>query len=237
MGYLKMKNKEKNQVECPCCHWQGEFFMARRFRKNEVCPKCGSRKRHRLHYLYIKYKDVIDIFRPIKVLHFAPERCLKALFKSYPNVDYLSADLVSPEAMVKEDLTKLSFKDNTFDIIFASHVLEHIEDDRKAMSEVYRVLKTGGIAILQVPIQDRDKTYEDFSIKDPQERFKAFGQTDHVRIYGRDYKDRLREVGFKVRISRFADSLDDEVIKQYVLSKESIYLCKKEWGSGRGEVS
>jgi len=96
------------------------------------------------------------------------------------------------------------------------------------MSEVYRVLKTGGIAILQVPIQDRDKTYEDFSIKDPQERFKAFGQTDHVRIYGKDYKDRLREIGFNLKIDRFADSLPDEVIKRNVLSKESIYLCKKE---------
>ena len=234
-----MENKEKNQVECPCCGWQGIMFMARRFKKNEVCPKCGSRKRHRLYYLFLKYQIInpMIIGNKIKVLHFAPERCLKTLFKSYSNIDYLSADLVSPEAMVKENLTKLSFKDETFDIVFASHVLEHIEDDRKAMSEVYRVLKNGGLAILQVPIQDREKTFEDFSIKDPQERFKVFGQTDHVRIYGRDYKDRLRKAGFKVKINRFVDNLDDAVIKQYVLSKESIYLCKKEWGSGGREVS
>jgi len=221
----------KNKVECPCCHWRGPVFHNRRKKRNEVCPQCGSRKRHRLYYLFLKYKILNPMMvknRVIKVLHFAPERCLKRLFNCYLLVDYLSADLLSPEAMVKEDMTKLSFNDNTFDIVFASHVLEHIEEDQKAMREVYRVLKPGGIAILQVPIQDRDKTYEDSSIKDPKERFKAFGQTDHVRIYGRDYKDRLRKAGFKVRISRFADELDDAVIKQYVLSKESIYLCKKE---------
>jgi SAM-dependent methyltransferase len=233
-----MENKEKNQVECPCCGWQGFSFIARRFKKNEVCPKCGSRKRHRLYYLYLKeILNKTDITGPVlKVLHFAPERCLSRLFRAYLNVEYLTADLYVSEnkapgmvdPMVKEDMTKLSFENETFDIVFSSHVLEHIEDDRKAMSEVYRVLKPGGFAVLQVPIQDRDKTFEDSSIKLPEDRLRVFGQSDHVRIYGRDYADRLRKTGFKVKVDRFADSIPEELIVKYGLSRESIYFCKKQ---------
>jgi len=129
--------------------------------------------------------------------------------------------------MVKEDITNISFKDNSFDIIFCSHVLEHIEEDRKAMKELYRVLKPKGFAILQVPIKNIENTFEDFSVKDPKEREKVFGQNDHVRIYGKDYKDRLIESGFNVKVDRFVDHLGEGIIKKFALPTESIYFCTK----------
>jgi ubiquinone/menaquinone biosynthesis C-methylase UbiE len=144
--------------------------------------------------------------------------------------------------MVKEDITKISFPDNSFDIIFCSHVLEHIPDDRLAMRELYRILKPEGFAILQVPIKDVfngrviDKTYEDFSITTPEGREKAFGQNDHVRVYGRDFKDRIASVGFVVREEKFINSLPAELVERYALlpsiknameTEGWIYHCSK----------
>jgi len=231
-----------NNVQCPFCSWHGKEFMPFGVirRENAMCPKCGSLERHRLFYLYLK--KVIPIDRKIKVLHFAPEKILTSLFKSYNNIEYLSADINPSVAMVKEDITNISFQDNSFDIIFCSHVLEHIEDDHKAMKELHRVLKPDGFAILQVPIyyefngRKIDKTYEDFSVSSPEEREKVFGQKDHFRVYGRDYSDRLTKTGFKVKIEKYLHSLSSEDIKRYGLISNSkfgntiigcIYYCTK----------
>jgi len=143
------------------------------------------------------------------------------------NVTYLSADINPKNAMVKEDITQTSFNDDAFDIIFCSHVLEHIEDDRKAMKELFRILKPGGFAILQVPIKDTKETFEDFSVTDPKERENLFGQHDHVRLYGRDYKDRLQKAGFHATVDKFVEKLDPAIIKKYALPQESIYFCTK----------
>jgi len=193
-------------VRCPICQWTGKEFLpfgkkrttCRTLRKNAKCPQCGSLERHRLYYLYLK--KVIDKEKLLKVLHFAPEKALTAFFKSYENIKYLSADINPKAAMVKEDMTNLSFKNNSFDIILCSHVLDDIKDDRKAMRELYRVLKPDGFAILQVTISDKDKTYE-FSM--------TFGRSDDFRIYGKDYKNRLESCGFKVKVDRFVDFLSD----------------------------
>jgi predicted SAM-dependent methyltransferase len=166
---------------------------------------------------------VITPERKVKVLHFAPEKIITKLFTSFKNVDYLSADIDPSKAMVKEDITKVSFPDNSFDIIFCSHVLEHIPDDRLAMRELYRILKPQGFAILQVPIKDVfnnriiDKTYEDFSIVTPEGREKAFGQHDHVRVYGRDFRDRISSVGFRVKEEKFINSIPAELVQRYAL--------------------
>lgn len=240
-GIPILLSKKKN-VKCPFCNWEGkEFFpFGIKIRKNAKCPRCGSLERHRLCYLYLK--KVIPKNKKMKVLHFAPEKILTNLFKSYENIEYLSADINSRKAMVKEDITNLSFKDDSFDIIFCSHVLEHIEDDIKAMKEIKRVLKQNGFAILQVPIYKEfngkkiKKTFEDFSIKSPKEREKVFGQYDHVRIYGKDYKDRLEKAGFKVNVDRFIDSLGKEDVKRFGLIREEnefsdadnwIWFCEK----------
>ena len=135
----------------------------------------------------------------------------------------LKKNLNSPLANVKADICNLPFKDNEYDIILCNHVLEHIPDDTKAMQELYRVLKSGGIGIFQVP-QDltRDVTFEDDSITDKKERAKIFGQYDHVRVYGRDYFNKLRSVGFKVEEVDYTSTLSEENITKYCLAKGEI---------------
>lgn len=230
------------KVECPFCRWKGKSFLPNglEVRRNSRCPKCDSLERHRLYYLYLQ--NVIPAKSKLKVLHFAPEKILTKLFKSFSNIEYLSADLDPTKAMVKEDITNISFADASFDILFCAHVLEHIPDDLKAMRELHRILKPDGFAVLQVPVKDEfngrmiDKTYEDFSITLPQEREKAFGQHDHVRVYGRDFKDRLEQAGFHVRIDKFAETLGAEKLKRFALIPDHpsitetegwIYYCTK----------
>jgi ubiquinone/menaquinone biosynthesis C-methylase UbiE len=128
--------------------------------------------------------------------------------------------------MVKMDITDIQYPDNSFDVVYCSHVLEHVPDDRKAMRELARVLKPTGWAILAVPIFN-EKTFEDPTITSPEERERVFRQSDHVRIYGRDFVDRLRESGFDVTVDRFASGFSDEMVRKHGLSREDIYLCRK----------
>jgi len=145
------------------------------------------------------------------------------------NLDYTTADLYVPKVDVKADILDLPFEDNTFDLIFCNHVLEHIEDDAKAMSELYRVMKPGGMGIFQIPQEiEREKTFEDFSITSPEERAKHFGQYDHVRVYGRDYFDRLRKAGFTVKEIDYSSQLSEKEIDTYRLAKgEILPVCLK----------
>jgi FkbM family methyltransferase len=146
-----------------------------------------------------------------------------------PNIDYLSADIGSPLAKVQMDITDIKYPDDHFDVIICNHVLEHIPDDWKAMAELYRVLKPRGWAILQVPISlSLNQTYEDPLVTSPEERERAFGQNDHVRIYAKDYRDRLERVGFSVEIFSFVKDFGESSIHKYGLSKdENIYVCSK----------
>ena len=197
-------------------------------RKNALSPSTYSLERHRMLWLYLKNET--EIFsRKIKLLHFAPEPAFHGIFKKSNNISYDTIDLNSPLAKIKADICNLPLEDNTYDFILCNHVLEHIDDDIKAMSELYRVLKKGGIGIFQIPIDiNRDKTFEDSSIKNPKERNKVFGQYDHVRIYGTDYYDRLRSVGFSVEQVKYSDNLTKDEIKKYCLSStEIIPVCKK----------
>ena len=157
------------------------------------------------------------------MLHFAPEQCFIKRFRNLKNLDYTTTDLVSPIADVKADICNLPFDDNSYDIILCNHVLEHIPDDTKAMQELHRVLKPNGMAILQIPQElDRENTFEDDSITDKKERAKIFGQYDHVRIYGRDYFDKLRSIGFKVEEVDYTSKLSEKDISKYCLSKGEI---------------
>ena len=191
-------------------------------RENVLSPSTLSLERHRLFWLYLKNET--DFFTaPKKVLHFAPEQAFYKRFKKMPNLDYVTTDLNSPLADVKADICNLPFEDNSFDVIFCNHVLEHIPDDTKALQELFRVLKVGGMGIFQIP-QDlsREKTFEDNSITDKKERQKIFGQYDHVRIYGRDYFDKLRGVGFKVEEVDYTATLSEADIDKFRLAKGEI---------------
>ena len=197
-------------------------------RPNVLSPSTLSLERHRLFWLYINNET--DFFsKKYKVLHFAPEQCFLKRFRQLKNIDYTTTDLLSPIADVKADICNLPFKDNSYDVIFCNHVLEHIPDDVKAMQELYRVMKPGGFGIFQIP-QDlnRESTFEDNTITDKVERAKIFGQYDHVRVYGRDYFDKLRHVGFKVEEVDYTATLSDSEIDKYRLAKgEIIPLVRK----------
>ena len=190
-------------------------------RPNVLSPSTLSLERHRLLWLWLLNET--DFFMSKKkVLHMAPEQCFLKRFKKLKH-DITTSDLNSPIADVKADITNLPFKDNTFDIIFCNHVLEHIPDDTKAMQELHRVLKSGGMGILQVP-QDlnRATTFEDDTVTDPKERAKIFGQYDHVRIYGRDYFKKLRSVGFRVKEIDYTKDLAAELVDKYRLANGEI---------------
>ena len=197
-------------------------------RENVLSPSTLSLERHRLLWLYLK--DETNFFTaPLKVLHFAPEQAFYKKFKKLKNLEYTTTDLNSPLADVKADICALPFKDDSFDVILCNHVLEHIPDDQKALSELYRILKPSGWGIFQIP-QDlkREVTYEDNSITDKKERAKIFGQYDHVRIYGRDYFDRLEEAGFIVKAVDYTARMTDAEIEKYRLAKgELIPLVTK----------
>lgn len=191
-------------------------------RNNVLSPSTLSLERHRLLWLYLKNET--DFFtNQFKVLHFAPEQCFLKRFKNLNNLDYTTTDLESPIADIKADICNLPFDDNSYDIIFCNHVLEHIPDDTKAMQELYRVLKPGGFGVFQIP-QDvnRKKTFEDDSITDKKERAKIFGQYDHVRIYGRDYFDKLRSIGFQVDEVDYTATLSIQEITKYCLAQGEI---------------
>ncbi|SEF69653.1 class I SAM-dependent methyltransferase [Flavobacterium urumqiense] len=220
-------------------------------RNNVLSPSTLSLERHRLLWLYlneetdffqsqlasdstvsnpkkIKLRDA-ETNSALKVLHFAPEQAFYKLFRNQKNLDYTTTDLFSPLADVKADICDLPFEDNQYDVILCNHVLEHIPDDTKAMQELYRVLKPGGMAILQIP-QDlsRTTTFADDTITDQKERAKIFGQYDHVRIYGRDYFDKLRSIGFKVIEEDYTNKIALELVEKYCLAKgEIIPVCFK----------
>jgi SAM-dependent methyltransferase len=197
-------------------------------RENVLSPSTLSLERHRLLWLYLKNET--DFFtKPIQLLHFAPEQAFYKRFKKLNHITYTTTDLNSPLADVKADICDLPFDDNSFDVILCNHVLEHIPDDTKAMQELFRVLKPGGWGIFQIP-QDlkREQTFEDNTITDRKERARIFGQYDHVRIYGRDYFDKLRNIGFTVEEVDYTNRLPKEDVEKYRLAKgEIIPLVKK----------
>ena len=196
-------------------------------RQNALCPGTLSLERHRLLWLYLDRKTNF-LTDAIRVLHVAPEQVFYRKFKSFSHWDYTTTDLHSPLADVKADICALPFEDNTYDFILCNHVLEHIPNDLKAMEELYRVLKPGGTAILQVPLEeDRENTFEDDSITDQQERTRIFGQYDHVRIYGQDYYKRLQEVGFEAIPMDFIKEVTEDDIQHFALPSERIPVVTK----------
>ena len=195
------------------------YGYGKNIRKNALCPGTLSLERHRLLWLFLE-RNTTFFNDKLKVLHFAPEQPFYKKFKSIKNWNYITCDLNSPLADIKADICKLPFKKFEFDLIICNHVLEHIDNDFMAMEEIYRVLKKNGIGILQVPIDESlSITFEDKTIIDPKIKSELFGQYDHVRKYGKDFYDRLKSVGFKVKKIDVQKNLSEKEIKEYCLPK------------------
>ena len=197
-------------------------------RKNALASHSLSLERHRLFWLFLQNET--DFFQEKhKVLHLAPEYCFLKIFRKLPNIEYVTADLCSPWVDYHFDVHKIPFEDASFDVVFANHLLEHVSDDAKVLSEFYRVMKPKGFGIFMVPMNtSAQKTQEDPTITDPKMREKLYGQDDHVRLYGLDYPKRLQEAGFEVLEYDMQKSLGESKIERYCLDKgDRLYLCLK----------
>ncbi len=218
-------------VSCPICGNSYRKFMPYgriQARSNALCPNCLSLERHRLIWCYLKEKTPF-FSKKYRVLHIAPEFCFIKRFDRMENLEYITADLESPLAKVKMDVQNIPFQNNYFDVILCNHIMEHVEDDLKAMGELYRILKPEGWGIIQSPINPgRKETYEDKNITSEKEREKHGGQQDHVREYGLDYPERLKKAGFKVKTDNFVKEIDRDIAKKYSLpAEEVIYFVSK----------
>lgn len=201
-------------VECPICERTFLSFLSFGGRLNEWCPICRSLARHRLMYLYLRNEtQLLTGKRPLRILHVGPEFCLKPLLVSIPNATYVSADMmvsiidlleVKPDVCMS--VAEACFSSDAFDLVICSHVLEHVTADRKAIAELFRVTKPGGLAIIPVPIDWNSEATEEEQGLSPSERAERYGETDHVRKYGRDYLQRLGDAGYEPYVFRLNES-------------------------------
>jgi SAM-dependent methyltransferase len=222
--------------ECPLCGCRRRKFLPYGYvtqRENALCPNCLALERHRTLWLWLLRES--DIGRGAmalpRLLHVAPEVALMRKFhKIYAAqpADYVTADLESPLADMHFDIQHIPIGDGEFDVVICNHILEHVEDDRLALREIYRVMRKGGWGVILSPIDtEREETFEDDTITDEAERTRIFGQYDHRRIYGRDYADRLREAGFEVYEYDYANTLPPQQKELYALTDEVIYAVRK----------
>jgi SAM-dependent methyltransferase len=220
------------EIICPICGFKAKKFhyggvaegkgVGAGLCANSMCPVCRSLERHRLIYFVLK-KTIPAPCEKYSILHFAPEKCLSDMLKEYfPDGGYVTADMSEGRAMVATDIQNIRFEDGRFDLIFCNHVLEHVADDHRAMSELYRVLKPAGHVFLTVPFDpENEKTYENPSITSPLLRRVHFGQKDHVRYYGMDFRGRLESAGFRVEPFKAA-SLGEETIRRHALIEQDV---------------
>ncbi|HEX5167897.1 MAG TPA: class I SAM-dependent methyltransferase [Cyclobacteriaceae bacterium] len=215
-----------SNVTCPVCGKSFTKFLPYgriNPRPNALCPNCLALERHRLIWMYLREKT--EFFnKKLKVLHIAPEACFIKRFEKQHGDGYITADIESPLAKVKMDIHSIPFGSDTFDVVLCNHVLEHVDDDIKAMREIHRVLKPGGFSIMQVPFFNPvgEKTFEDASITNPKERETIFGQDDHVRKYGRDYPKRIEQAGLKAVEDQFVNELSDAMRNKFGLVRGEI---------------
>lgn len=235
LGAVRSRRYGGDRVECPCCEGTFSRFLPHRGRPRAKCPGCGSLERHRVLWLFLEREtDLLE--RPGALLHIAPEYALLRRLSGVGGLRYVSGDLDSALASHELDVMELPFGAASFDFLICNHVLEHVEDDRRALAELYRVLKPGGWAILMCPVdRRRARTLEDPAVRTPKDRHRVFGQSDHLRLYGRDYVERLAEAGFAVRAEPYAEGCDSRSIKRFGLRRESdaafgeedVFFCSK----------
>ena len=228
VSFLALPDRWKQAIEI-----QGKYYQAEDNEtlsiKNYFCDHCQATDRERLYSLFFQ-----SFFQShdnnISLLHFAPESQLRNFLKQHEHLQYRSADLFMPDVDDKVDITDMhNYKDDTFDFIICSHILEHIPEDKKALSELHRVLKDKAYAILMAPIMTTlDTTYEDLTITRPEDRLLHFGQEDHVRLYAKnDYVELLKHSGFKVHQLN-KNYFGEDVFTYYGIEPSSVlYLVEK----------
>jgi SAM-dependent methyltransferase len=178
---------------------------------NFECPYCGAHDRERHLFLYLQAVGLLISVRGQDVLHFAPERQLSGQIAASGPSRYVKCDLCPQSAdLARVDMLAIPFDTKSFDIVIANHVLEHVADDLQALAEIRRVLRVGGHAILQTPYSRKlNHTWQDPGIADARSRLQAYGQEDHVRLYGRDIFERFASVGLESRVRQHSDLLPD----------------------------
>ncbi len=224
-------NSHPTPYYCPLCERNIESFLSHGnpSRPQRRCPVCKSNRRNRMAWLFLKRFTNLFDGTPKRFLHFAPESRLERRLREIPNLDYLSADLNEQRAMVAVDIRDIPYPACSFDAIYCSHVLEHVPEDRSAMQEIYRVLRPGSWALVLVPIQG-EHTFEDPTVTTPEERVRLFGQVDHVRRYGRDIADRLREAGFRVSVYSTLQIAGEDGVERFGLHAGDsgvVFFCEK----------
>ena len=244
LGALRGRRYRGDLVECPCCEETFSRFLPHRGRPRAKCPGCGSLERHRVLWLFLERET--DLFeRPGALLHLAPEYALLRRLSAVEGLRYVSGDLDSALASQEMDVMDLPFDAGSFDFLICNHVLEHVDHDRRALAEIHRVLKPGGWAILMCPVdRRRARTLEDPAVITPAERHRVFGQSDHQRLYGRDYADRLAEAGFGVRAERYVEACGSSSVARFGLRREDdafgeedVFFCVKPGAEGRVQRS
>ena len=221
-------NTGSKSLECPICQAVNDRFLTFGLdrRPYAQCPNCGSLERHRILWLYLT--DRTDILRkPRRLLHTGPEPCFEPTLRSSNGTGYCTTDRYDRSVDVAADLKALPFSDHAFDAILSSHVLEHIEDDGKALREFGRVLQPGGQAIIMVPYDPDNPTYCDPELKTPAERMAAYGHPYHYRIYGHDLLDRLADVGLATRAWSAKELFSPARRRRHRLNNNYLLACEK----------
>jgi SAM-dependent methyltransferase len=217
-------------VKCCVCEKDLIAFLPYRYEPHQACPSCSSLPRHRLLWNYLLSHSYLE--RQLRVLHIAPEKVLYQKFKRNSNWDYSSGDLFPGNYFadtIAIDLMNMSFEDNSFDLILCNHVLEHVDNDFRAMEEFKRILSVNGEALIMVPIfNGNNPTFEDPNIIEPEKRLQYYGQEDHVRAYGADVLERFQKPGFNVqRISHYCNFSVTERFINGFNSNDEIFKLKK----------
>ncbi len=234
LGGIRRRRYRGAAVECPCCATSYSRFLPHRGRARAKCPGCGSLERHRMLWLFLERET--DLLAGGSMLHVAPEYALLRRLATQPGLRYVSGDLSPSLAELELDVMDLPFADASFDYLICNHVLEHVEDDRRAIAEIHRVLRPGGWAVLMCPVDHRrETTLEDPTATTAAQRHARFGQGDHRRLYGRDYADRLAAPGFSVRVDRYAERIEPAQAERFGLRREEdsvfgdepVYFCVK----------
>jgi SAM-dependent methyltransferase len=208
-----------DRLECPCCGGRFRAFRPRAGRPDARCPGCNSFERHRVLWMWMRDRGGVFEER-LAVLHIAPEEVFESRMRALPNLEYTGGDLFPKGHQVRVDLTDIPFEPGSFDLVICNHVLDEIPDDRLALREIYRVLRPGGRLITQTAVHlDRETTFEDPSLS-PEERRRVFQTQDDVRIYGRDFAERLSEPGFDISRVDYVAELGPETVRRHALAEQ-----------------